>query len=350
MTNFGGSNTYSNQNFITANKALAPVISFTANTTSGAAPLAVSFTDLSTNSPTAWSWSFGDGNISTLQNPVYTYTTPGTYTVSLTATNYGGGTSMVISGYVGVTAEPLPVTAFTSNITSGSAPLAVNFNDTSTNSPVAWAWSFGDGNTSTLQNPVHTYITPGTYTVSLTATNYGGNQSMTRYNYTTVNPTPPVASFASDLTSGPTPFTVSFSDTSSNNPTAWTWTFGDGTTSPRQNPSHTYTIAGTYSVSLVAINGGGSDSVTKTGYITPGASSVQQSAATVSPTSAILNTTTPAPVTTTGQSSAASPAQDMSSWALPVLVIIVILVIGAGILHLLRKKPERHGRHRGGDL
>ena len=257
---------------------------------------------------------------------------------------------MVISGYVGVTAEPLPVTAFTSNITSGSAPLAVNFNDTSTNSPVAWAWSFGDGNTSTLQNPVHTYITPGTYTVSLTATNYGGNQSMTKYNYTTVNPTPPVASFASDLTSGPTPFTVSFSDTSSNNPTAWTWTFGDGTTSPRQNPSHTYTIAGTYSVSLVAINGGGSDSVTKTGYITAGASSVQQSAATVSPTSAGPNTTTPAPVTTTRQSSAASPAQDMSSWALPVLVIIVILVIGAGILHLLRKKPERHGRHRGGDL
>ena len=349
VTNYGGSNTFSSQSFITANKALAPVTSFFSNTTSGAVPLAVSFTDMSTNSPTAWAWSFGDGGTSALQNPVYTYTTPGTYTVSLTATNYGGSASSVRSDYVAVTAQPLPVPSFTSNITSGSAPLSVNFTDTSTNSPTAWAWSFGDGGTSALQNPVHTYTAAGQFSVSLLATNYGGNQSVTRYNYTTVNPTPPVASFTSDLTSGPTPFTVSFSDTSSNNPTGWTWAFGDGTTSSRQNPSHTYSMAGTYSVSLVAINGGGSDSVTKTGYITAIASSVQQSTATVSPTSKVVNTATPASVATT-QNSPASASQDMSSWALPVLVIIVILFIGAGILHLLRKKPERHGRHRGGDL
>ena len=350
VTNYGGSNTYSAQNFITANKALAPVVSFGANTTSGTVPLAVSFTDLSSNSPTAWAWSFGDGGTSTLQNPVHTYTTPGTYTVSLTATNYGGSASTVSSGYVGVTAQPPPVAAFTSNITSGSAPLSVTFNDTSINSPTAWAWSFGDGGTSALQNPVYTYTTPGTFTVSLTATNYGGNQSVTKYNYTTVNPARPVASFTSDLTSGPTPFTVSFSDTSSNNPTAWTWAFGDGTTSPRQNPSHTYSVPGKYSVSLIAVNGGGSDSVTKTGYITAVAPSAQQTTTTVSPTSTVVSTTTTAPAPTTSQNSPASPAPDLSSWALPALIIIVILFIGAGILHLLRKKPEQRGRHRGGDL
>ena len=266
------------------------------------------------------------------------YTTPGTFTVSLTATNYGGSTSLVRSAYMGVTAETPPVTAFTSNVTIGSAPLTVNFTDISTNSPIAWYWSFGDGSTSTLQNPVHTFTTAGKYTVSLLASNYGGNQSMTRNNYTTVNPAHPVASFTSDLTSGPTPFTVSFSDTSSNNPTGWTWAFGDGTTSTRQNPSHTYTRAGTYTVSLVAINDGGSDSVTRTGDITAIVSSEQEQAATVSPTSAPVTTGTTAPPATTGQNTPASSALDISSWALPVLLIIVVLLIGAVILHLLKEK------------
>ena len=349
VTNYGGSNTYSAQNIITANKALAPEISFTANATSGTVPLAVAFTDTSTNTPSAWTWSFGDGGTSTLQNPVHTFITPGTFTVTLTATNYGGSKSLVRSDYISMTGQNPPVAGFSSNLSAGSAPLAVNFTDTSTNAPIACNWTFGDGGTSTLQNPVHVYTTAGRFTVSLLATNYGVNQSMTRKNYTTVYPSPPVASFTSDLTSGPTPFTVSFSDTSSNSPTGWTWAFGDGTTSTRENPSHTYSKAGTYTVSLVAVNDGGSNSITKSGYITAVASSLGEPTATVSPSSTPGQTpTTAAP--TTGQSGPSSTGFDMSSWALPILIVLIILLVGAGVLHLLRRRPEQRGRRRGGDL
>jgi len=349
-TNNGGSNTYSAPGFITANKALPPEIAFTSNITMGSVPLTVSFTDMSTNSPTAWSWSFGDGSTSVLQNPVYTYTTAGTFQVMLTASNYGGSKSLSRSGYVTISPQAPPVVAFTSDVTSGPAPLSVNFTDTSSNSPHAWSWSFGDGGTSSLKNPVHLYTTPGKYAVSLLVTNYGGNQSVTMSNYTTVHPSPPVASFTSDLTSGPVPLTVSFSDTSSGDPAEWTWTFGDGTTTSRQNPSHTYAKEGTYAVSLVAINDGGSNTVTRTGYITAVAATRPGPTATAYPTStpAMTATTIPVPATTTAGPVSSGP--DLSSWALPAIVIIGIILTGAGILYLFRRKSEHHGRQRRRDL
>jgi len=105
--------------------------------------------------------------------------------------------------------------------------------------------------------------------VSLTATNSLGSNTLTRTNYITVAaPQPPVANFSGSPTSGIVPLTVNFSDTSSGQPTSWVWTFGDGGTSTAQNPSHVYTTAGTYSVTLTATNTIGSNSVTKTNYIT----------------------------------------------------------------------------------
>lgn len=81
--------------------------SFLANVNTGAAPLTVHFTDKSGGNPTGWQWDFGDGSYSTLQNPVYTYNTPGTYTVTLTATD--GAQSDTISGDVVVT-NPMAIT------------------------------------------------------------------------------------------------------------------------------------------------------------------------------------------------------------------------------------------------
>ncbi len=77
-----------------------PVASFTGTPTSGTAPLAVTFTDTSTNSPTSWSWSFGDGGTSTAQNPSHTYTSVGSYTVALTASNSGGSDTCTAAGYL----------------------------------------------------------------------------------------------------------------------------------------------------------------------------------------------------------------------------------------------------------
>jgi PKD repeat protein len=161
-----------------------------------------------------------------------------------------------------------PVANFSGNPTSGTAPLVVAFTDLSTNSPTSWSWTFGDGGTSTAQNPSHTYAA-GTYTVSLTATNAYGSDGETKNNYITASSggQPPVANFTGNPTSGTAPLAVAFTDTSTNSPTSWSWTFGDGGTSTAQNPSHTY-AAGQYTVSLTATNAYGSDSETKTNYIT----------------------------------------------------------------------------------
>lgn len=158
-----------------------PVANFTANVTEGNAPLAVQFTDQSTGNVTSWAWNFGDGNTSTVQHPSHTYAVAGTYTVSLNVSNAYGFSTETKTNYITVLAPP--VANFTANITEGNAPLAVQFNDTSTGNVTAWFWAFGDGNTSTVQHPVHIYETPGNYTASLTASNAYGNDTRTREDY-----------------------------------------------------------------------------------------------------------------------------------------------------------------------
>ncbi len=144
----------------------------------------------------------------------------------------------------------------------------MTFTDSSTNSPTAWSWNFGDSNTSTVQNPSHTYSSAGTYTVALTATNAYGNNTNTKSNYISVTSGAPVANFSGTPTSGTAPVTVAFTDSSTDSPTSWSWNFGDTSTSTVQNPSHTYTASGTYTVALTATNANGNNTNTKTNYIT----------------------------------------------------------------------------------
>ncbi|MCH8318430.1 MAG: gliding motility-associated C-terminal domain-containing protein, partial [Bacteroidetes bacterium] len=130
--------------------------------------LTVTFTDLSVNE-TMWTWDFGDGNTDTVQNPVHTYDNAGTYNVCLTVGNACGSDSICDS----VTVICIPSTA---NFGYSDANLTVNFSDSSSNG-ITWYWDFGDGNTDTLQNPVHTYTTAGTYNVCLTAGNACGSDT-----------------------------------------------------------------------------------------------------------------------------------------------------------------------------
>jgi PKD repeat protein len=163
---------------------------------------------------------------------------------------------------------PAPVADFNADVTTGTAPLTVKFTDASTGEPSTWSWDFGDGTTSTSASPTHTYLVAGTYSVSLTVSNYGGSNTKTNTAYVTVNPAAPVADFTGIPTSGSAPLAVKFSDSSTNNPTIWSWDFGDGGTSTAQDPSHTYSAAGTYTVTLTVSNAGGSSTKTRTGYIT----------------------------------------------------------------------------------
>ena len=162
----------------------APVADFTATPTSGTAPLTVTFTDQSTNTPTSWQWDFGDGSTSTQQNPAYKYNNAGTYNVSLTATNNVGSDTKTQNNYITVASGgTAPVADFTATPTSGTAPLTVNFTDQSTNTPTSWQWDFGDGGTSTQQNPSHTYNNAGTYNITLSVSNNYGNDTKTQNDY-----------------------------------------------------------------------------------------------------------------------------------------------------------------------
>ncbi|HKK69337.1 MAG TPA: C25 family cysteine peptidase [Bacteroidales bacterium] len=164
-----------------------------------------------------------------------------------------------------------PVADFSGTPTTLLEGESVTFTDNSQYA-ASYSWDFGDGNTSTEANPVHTYMSAGTYTVSLEVTNALGNDTETKVDYITVNPNtnPPVADFTADVTTVTTGGTVNFSDLSTNLPDGWSWTFNGGTpaTSTNQNPSVTYDAAGTYTVELTASNSYGSDTETKVDYIT----------------------------------------------------------------------------------
>jgi PKD repeat protein len=134
--------------------------------------LEVTFTDTSTNSPTSWLWDFGDGNTSTLQNPVHTYATDGSYTVTLTATNGDGSDDY--SELIDVEEAPAGL-APVGNFSYVEDGLEVTFTDLSTNSPTSWFWEFGVAGTSTLQNPVFTFPSAGSYDVVLVASNAFGD-------------------------------------------------------------------------------------------------------------------------------------------------------------------------------
>jgi PKD repeat protein len=162
-----------------------PVAGFVVNTTSVTATQDLAFTDHSTGLISSWLWDFGDGITSTEQTPTHNYIATGIYNISLMLTNPSGTSTRVQTSYI--TVVDSPVASFSSNVTSGSVPLSVGFTDSSTNSPTSWLWDFGDGNTSTNQNPNHTYSTVGTYNVSLNASNALGSNTSTSNAYITVS-------------------------------------------------------------------------------------------------------------------------------------------------------------------
>jgi len=266
-----GSNN-NNLYMITAKKnpALAPAAQFSAPAIQrvGNPPLDVNFIDQSTNTPISWLWDFGDYSTSTDQNPNHIYTTPGTYSVRLTVTNPHGSNSITESNYI--TVNPVPVADFTCSTYSGTVPLQVNFSDQSQYSPTSWSWAFGDSNTSSSQNPSHTYTDAGLYTVTLTAGNAYGSDAVTKTDCILVKAPQPVADFTQDVTSGPPPLSISFTDLSTGQPTSWLWNLGDGNTSSQQNPSHQYSNAGNFLASLTVSNSTGSDTKTNSFYIRVG--------------------------------------------------------------------------------
>ena len=231
-----------------------PVANFSANVTSGCAPLTVYFTDQSTGNPTLWNWQFGNGQLSTIKNPVVTFSQPGTYTVKLVVRNANGIDEEEKINYI--TVSPAATASFSANLTTACAPATIQFTDLSTTPPgsniLSWEWNFGDGGTSTLQNPSHTYTATGFYTVSLKITSsIGCNSTAVIGNYIRIvsGITTNFAFLAPSTCTAP--FVVSFQDQSSGPGTlSYSWNFGNGNTSNLPNPTTTYPAAGSYTVQL----------------------------------------------------------------------------------------------------
>jgi PKD repeat protein len=265
VTGPGGSNTKTMEDYIQVTSP-APVANFTATPTSGKSPLVVQFTGTSTGNITSRLWNFGDEETSTVKSPSHTYQKAGSYTLSLTVTGPGGSNTKTVEDYIQVT-PPAPVAHFTATPTSGKSPLVVQFTGTSTGNITSRRWKFGDGTTSTVKSPSHTYQNAGSYTVSLNVTGPGGSNTKTVEDYIQVTPPAPVANFTSTTRDGSPPLLVQFTDTSTGDISSRLWDFGDGTTSKEQNPSHTYVKDGSYTVSLTVTGPGGSDTKTADGFI-----------------------------------------------------------------------------------
>jgi len=232
------------------------------------------FTDQSTGSVTSRNWNFGDGNTSTATSPSHVYSSAGNFTVTLTVT--GSGSQSSAQQAVSISAPAATVAAsFSWSPASPVAGQSVSFVDLSTGGVTSWQWNFGDGTGSTQQSPVKQFAAAGNYSVLLTVSN-GSSSSSTRNIVSVAAQTPasvPVsASFAMSATMIQSGGTVNFSDQSSGSPTSWQWTFGDGGSSAAQNPSHSFSNAGTYTVTLVARNSTSSGTATRSLSVTAPAS------------------------------------------------------------------------------
>ncbi|WP_295883582.1 PKD domain-containing protein [uncultured Thiohalocapsa sp.] len=164
-----------------------PIADFTASSSTGPAPLIVTFKDSSAGAVDTYGWDFGDGNTSTGQTAVHAYRDAGVYTVDLTVTGPGGSSNETKPDLVSVLPSP-PTADFTAGTTFGPAPFAVHFSDASTGDITTYHWNFGDGATSAARDPVHTYNDPGTFDVELTVTGPGGNDTLTRPDYVEILP------------------------------------------------------------------------------------------------------------------------------------------------------------------
>lgn len=232
----------------TASAQEAPVAAFNPSPRIGCATPHTVFFDDGSTSAASWAWDFGDGGTSSAQNPIHAYVSPGEYQVTLTVTNAFGSDDATETISISV-----PSASFRAASTFGCGPLEVTFTDESTSAASldSWSWDFGDGTSSTERNPVHLYDDPGTYDITLTVTDANGCSDLEERT-AFVQVIGPKPDFTASVVSGPVPLDVTFTNaTAASAPViGWSWDLGDGATSSLANPSHTYSSAGAFDVSL----------------------------------------------------------------------------------------------------
>jgi len=239
---------------ITVTTNTAPEINITTSSLENCINASVNFSASSPQTITSWSWGFGNGDTATGQNTDYTFNTPGTYEVTVLAESTNGCTNLQTQT-IDIFAPP---TATFGQTTQGSicSQKPIQFTNTSVLPTAAtFSWDFGDGNSSTEENPTHVYTSQGTYEVELIIEMAGCIASTTQM--LMVEPGPIVDFEPSKNCFGQI---VNFTNNSSGAfITAYEWDFGDGTSSTLENPAHSYATAGTKSVTLTAFTSNGCD-------------------------------------------------------------------------------------------
>jgi len=247
---------------------IAPTVDATADPKTGQAPLPVAFSANGSDAEGAaltYAWDFGDGGTSLRQNPDHTYSEPGTYTAKVTVKDPKGATGTATVEIV-VTNPPgnvAPTVEAAGDPAAGKPPLAVQFSANGVDpdgDALTYRWAFGDGGTSLLQNPSHTYTSAGTYTATVTVTDTHGATATATVQVTVGNRGPTVVLTATP-TSGKAPLNVSFSATGSDpdgDALTYAYDFGDGSkpaTGP--NVTHRYAKVGVYTAKVTATDTGG---------------------------------------------------------------------------------------------
>jgi PKD repeat protein len=204
--------------------------------------------------PYSYSWDFGDGASSSLQNPTHAYSSVGTYTAILTVTDSAGRTAQ--DNAQATVASPIVAVANGPYSGNNNIPIAFTGSASGGTPPYSYSWDFGDGASSSLQNPTHAYSNVGTYTAILTVTDSAGRTAQDNAQVT-------IAPQLIAIPGGPyytlANYPVSFSGSASGGtpPYSYSWDFGDGASSPLQNPSHSYSNTGTYTAILTVTDSAG---------------------------------------------------------------------------------------------
>ncbi|MFT4216806.1 MAG: PKD domain-containing protein [Micropruina sp.] len=211
-----------------------------------------------------YAWDFGDGSTATGVTASHTYTTAGSYTVTLTVTDNSGGTATVTHSVTLLGANQLPTAAFSWTASDGKLSFDAGASTDPDGTVESYAWDFGDDESGTGKTPTHTYTASGTYTVELTVTDDRGGEHTVSHDVTVVVNGKPTAAFTSSASF----LEVSFDGTGSTDAdgtiAGYAWDFGDGSTGTGASPEHSYAAAGSYTVKLtVTDDDGAEDSVTK---------------------------------------------------------------------------------------
>jgi gliding motility-associated-like protein len=249
-----------------------PVVDFSANQLSGCVPVAIKFTDKSISGApgiTNYQWDFGDGNISTQQNPLHTYNSPGSFKVTLIVKS-SQNCSAQFSRFAYIkTFDSVRANFGIKAPATCSVPAVYSFTDSSNGTINGWQWNFGDGGTSIQKNPTHTYFGSGPFTVSLVVRN-GNGCTDTIVKTDAVKPGLLAADFdlpATACVGKPVFFTNNTQPASVLDSSLWT--FGDGKSSNLNNTFHAFANAGSYNVRLIAFYDKCSDTITKLVKVQP---------------------------------------------------------------------------------